>query len=152
MGLSRWDTHDNSSTSKITYDGIKEDFLAKEWNSFHLSRKKLYYLHLKDFLKYDCELYLKQPLTPTQRDIIATYRTSNHRLAISRYIGKFGPYVRRGSLQLGPLFFVLCCDNLNVLGMVKMGTFRLSQVFCVLHFLSYFELQVCHVCVSVFIL
>ena len=23
------------------------------------------YLHLKDFLKYECELYLKQPLTPT---------------------------------------------------------------------------------------
>ena len=34
-------------------------FLANEWNSFHLLRKKLDYLHLKDFLKYKCELYLK---------------------------------------------------------------------------------------------
>jgi hypothetical protein len=39
-------------------------FLAKEWKSFHLFGKKLDYLHLKDFLKYECELYLKQPLTP----------------------------------------------------------------------------------------
>ena len=26
--------------------------------------EKLDYLHLKDFLKYKCKLYLKQPLTP----------------------------------------------------------------------------------------
>jgi hypothetical protein len=32
---------------------------------FHLFGKKLDYLHLKDFLKKECELYLKQPLTPT---------------------------------------------------------------------------------------
>jgi len=37
-------------------------FLGKEWNSFHLLGKKLDYLHLRDFLKYECELYLKQPL------------------------------------------------------------------------------------------
>ena len=48
---------------------------------FHLFGKKLDYLHLKDFLKYECELYLKQPLTPPQCMIIATYHTSNHRLA-----------------------------------------------------------------------
>ena len=29
---------------------VKEAFLAQEWNSFHLSRKKLDYLHLKDIL------------------------------------------------------------------------------------------------------
>jgi len=81
-GLSHWETHDNPTTSKITFNDIKEAFLAKEWNSFHLSGKKLDYLHLKDFLKYECELYLKQPLTPPQRKIIAAYRTSNHRLAI----------------------------------------------------------------------
>ena len=40
------------------------------------------YLHLKDFLKYRCELYLKQPLTPPQRKIIVAYRTSNHRLTL----------------------------------------------------------------------
>ena len=61
---------------------MKEAFLAKEWNSFHLSRKKLDYLHLKDFLKYECELYSEQPLTPPQHKIIAAYHTSNHRLAI----------------------------------------------------------------------
>ena len=38
-------------------------------------RKKLDYLYLKDFLKYKCELYLLQPLTPPQHNIIATYCT-----------------------------------------------------------------------------
>ena len=57
--------HDNPTTLKIAYDDIKEVFLAKEWNSFHLSRKKLDYLHLKDFLKYKCELHLKQPINTT---------------------------------------------------------------------------------------
>ena len=80
--LSHWETHDNSTTSKTTYVDIKEAFLAKEWNSFHLFEKKPYYLHLKDFLRYKCELYLKQPLTPPQRKIIATYRTSYPRLPI----------------------------------------------------------------------
>ena len=54
-----------------------------EWNSFHLSREKLDYLHLKDFLEYECEFYLKQLLTPPQRKIILAYRTSNHRLVIT---------------------------------------------------------------------
>ena len=45
------------TTSKIAYDDIKEASLAKEWNSFHVSWKKLDYLHLKDFLKYECELH-----------------------------------------------------------------------------------------------
>ena len=45
-------------------------------------KKELAYLHLKDFLKYECELHLKQPLTPPQCKIIAAYRTSNHSLAI----------------------------------------------------------------------
>ena len=44
--------------------------------------KKLDHLHLKDILKYECELYLNQPLTPPQCKIIATYCTSNNRLAI----------------------------------------------------------------------
>jgi hypothetical protein len=59
--LSYWNTHNNPITSRITYEDIKEAFLAKEWNSFHLSKKNLDYLHLKDFLKYKCELYLKFP-------------------------------------------------------------------------------------------
>ena len=81
-GLSHWETHDNPTTSKTTHVDIKKVFLAKEWNSFHLFSKKVVYLHLKDFLNYECELYLKQPLTPPQRQIIVAYRTSNHRLAI----------------------------------------------------------------------
>ena len=44
--------------------------------------RKLDYLHLMDFLKYDYELNLKQPLTPPRKMIIATYCTSNNRLAI----------------------------------------------------------------------
>ena len=81
-GLSHRGTHDNRTTSKITNDDIKEAFLAKEWNSFHLLGKKLDYLNLKDFIKYEWGLYLKQPLTPPQLKIIANYRTLTHRLAI----------------------------------------------------------------------
>ena len=81
LGLSHWETHDNPTTSKITFDGIKGVFLAKEWNSFHFSRKKLDYLHLKNFYIHEHELYLKQPLTPPQRKTIVTYNISNHRLA-----------------------------------------------------------------------
>ena len=51
-GLSHWVSHDNSTTSKEAYDDIKEVFLVKQWNSFHLTGKNLDYLHLKDFLKY----------------------------------------------------------------------------------------------------
>ena len=81
-GLSHWETHNNPTRSKMAFDDVKEAFLAKEWNSFYFSWKKLNYLHLKDFLKYECEVYLKQPLAPPQHKIITTYRTSNHRLAI----------------------------------------------------------------------
>jgi hypothetical protein len=35
--LSQWEARDNPTTSKITVDDLKEVFLAKEWNSFHLS-------------------------------------------------------------------------------------------------------------------
>ena len=78
--LYHWETHDNPITSKITLDDTKEDFLAKEYYSFYQSQKKLDYLHLKNFLKYECELYLKQPLTPPKCKIIVSYLTTNHRL------------------------------------------------------------------------
>jgi hypothetical protein len=69
--------------SIITFDDLKEASLGtKEWNSFHLSWKKLDYLHIKDVIKYECESYLKQPLTPPQYKIIATYCTSNHKFSI----------------------------------------------------------------------
>ena len=78
-GVCNWKSHDNSTTSKITYVDI-EAFLAKEWSSVYPSWKKLDFLHLKDFLKCKCRLYLKQPLTPPQRRNIVAYRTLNHRL------------------------------------------------------------------------
>ena len=61
------------------YQGV---FSCQEWNSFQLSGKELVYLHLKDFLKYECELYLKQALTQPLRKIIVAYCILNHRLAI----------------------------------------------------------------------
>jgi hypothetical protein len=66
-GLSYWETCDNLTTSITTYVSIKEAFLAKKWNTSHLSGKKLDYLHLKGFLEYECELHWKQPLIPPQR-------------------------------------------------------------------------------------
>ena len=74
--ICHWGIHDNPTKWKAD---IKE---AKEWNSFHLSGKELDYFHLKDFLKYKCELHLKQPLTPPPCNIIVAYNTSNHRLGI----------------------------------------------------------------------
>ena len=49
--------------TKIAFDDIMETFLAKEWNFFHLSRKELNYLHLKDFFQIWIVLE-RQPLTP----------------------------------------------------------------------------------------
>ena len=57
-------------------------FLGKEENSFHHVGKILNYLHLKDSLKYKCEMYLKQPLTSPQHKVLVAYHTSNRRLAI----------------------------------------------------------------------
>ena len=55
----------NPTSSEFTFDNIKEAFLAREWNSFHFFGKKLDYLHLKEFLKYGCELHLKWPINTT---------------------------------------------------------------------------------------
>jgi hypothetical protein len=38
--LSHWETHDNPNTSKLAYVDIKEAFLAKGWNTFHLTGEK----------------------------------------------------------------------------------------------------------------
>ena len=62
---------------KLTYVDINHVFLAKEWNSFHLYGKKLDYRHLNDFLNYECELYLKKLLTPTQHNIVIVYLTNS---------------------------------------------------------------------------
>ena len=81
-GLPQWKTHDILTLPKTTFGALKETFLAKEWNSFHLMGKKLYYVHFEDFLNYECELYSKQQLTPPQPKIIVAHRISDHRLAI----------------------------------------------------------------------
>ena len=66
-------------------------FLLKKNVTLSISLgKKLEYLHIKDFLKYKCVLYLKQPLTPPQRNIIVAHLTSNHRLAIG--IGRWSTW------------------------------------------------------------
>ena len=67
---------------RTIYDDIKEVFLVKEDNSFHHVGKILNYLHLKDSLKYKCEMNLKQPLTSPQHKVLVAYHTSNRRLAI----------------------------------------------------------------------
>ena len=81
-GLSHQENHDNLTTSELAYEDRKEAFLAKERNSFHLSRTKRDHLHLMDFLKYKCEFYLKHASTPPQRKIIVAYHTLNHGLGI----------------------------------------------------------------------
>ena len=47
--LSHWETHDNPTSSKITFGDLKKVFLPKERNPFHLLTKELDYLHVKDF-------------------------------------------------------------------------------------------------------
>ena len=47
MGLPQWETHDIPTPPKITFNAIKHVFLAKEWNSFHLTGEKFDYLHFK---------------------------------------------------------------------------------------------------------
>ena len=38
--------------------------MVSKLSNLTLLAHKVDHLHLKDFLKYACELYLKQPLTP----------------------------------------------------------------------------------------
>lgn len=58
---------------------------ASPWlvNQATLLSQPLGHLHLKDFLNYEYELYIEQPLTPPQRKIIATCHVLNHGLAIA---------------------------------------------------------------------
>ena len=49
-GLPQWKTLEISPLPDTAYGLIKHAFLAKEWNSFHVARKKLDDLRLKDFL------------------------------------------------------------------------------------------------------
>ena len=62
------------------YMMISRRFSLLKSGVFSSSLGRNYYLHLKDFLKY--ELCLKQPLTPPQRKINDAYRILNYRLAI----------------------------------------------------------------------
>lgn len=58
-------TYDNPTTSKTTYDVIKEAFRAKEWNSFYLSRKKLDQLYLVDFPQIQMWIVLEASMDST---------------------------------------------------------------------------------------
>ena len=81
--LSRWETHDNPTPSKITFGDLKKAFLAFKRVELIPSLDEGTRLPPPQGLsKSECELYLKQPLTPPQRKIIATNCTLNHRLAI----------------------------------------------------------------------
>ena len=57
---------------------ISRRFFLLKSETISIFGKKLDYFHLKDFLEYECELYVKQPLTPPQRKMIVAY----HRLPI----------------------------------------------------------------------
>jgi hypothetical protein len=89
-----------NSISKTTYVDIKEAFLAKEWKSFHLSLKKLDYLHFENFLTYDCELYLKQPrnhnarslLPITPRTIDLSLKLDDGQLSVSLEMLDYAPF------------------------------------------------------------
>lgn len=63
-------------------------FLLKSGTLCISRGKKLDYLHFLDFLKYDCESCLKQPLTPPYCKIFINYRTQSHRLVAIR-IGRW---------------------------------------------------------------
>ena len=47
--------HIDTTNNHILLNAIKNAFLAKEWNFFYLIGKKSIYLHLEDFLNYECE-------------------------------------------------------------------------------------------------
>jgi hypothetical protein len=59
----------------------KEVFLAKG-EKFPTLKEEKKLPTPQGFFKYECEFYLKQPLTPPQLKTIIAYRTTNHRLAI----------------------------------------------------------------------
>ena len=73
---------DNPTTSKIAFDDIKEFFLLKNGTLSISQGGNQITSTSMDFLKYECELYLKPSLTPPQCKIIVAYRTSNCRLPI----------------------------------------------------------------------
>ena len=68
--ISQWEAYDILTPPEIVLEAFKHTFHAMDWNPFHYTRKKLVYLHLKDFLSYGCELYLKQPLTPPNTKLL----------------------------------------------------------------------------------
>ena len=67
---------------KTTCVDTKEVFLTKKVELFPPLKEETIIPSPQGFLKYKCELYLKQSLTPPQCKIIVAYCTSNHRLTI----------------------------------------------------------------------
>jgi hypothetical protein len=62
MGSFSWGNPD--TTSKITFDAIKEALLAIEWNFFHLSRQILDHLHLEDLAQIQMCIVLDTTIDP----------------------------------------------------------------------------------------
>ena len=68
---------------QVIFDDLEEVFLPKSGFLYPSPWEEVEYVHLKDFLKNECVLYLKQSLTsPPPSKVIVAYCTSNHRLAI----------------------------------------------------------------------
>ena len=80
---------------KTTYDDIKEALLAKKWNSFHLSKRKLDQLHLKDFLRL--------PIGP--RPIDLTLKLDDGRLSLSLEILDYATFAPIMQLKMRRISF-----------------------------------------------
>ena len=80
--LSHREIHDNPTTSKTSYYGIKEALLTKELNSFHSLGKKLDYLHLQGFPQIWMWIVLEATFESTTTQDHCAYCTLNHRFSI----------------------------------------------------------------------
>jgi hypothetical protein len=113
-GLSHWETHDNPTTSKTTYD-IKEAFLTQEMKLFPSLREENILPPPWRISHVECELYVKQPLTlhipisllPTAPQTTSLpLKLDNGRLSLSLEIldyATFAPIMqlKRGTFHVG---------------------------------------------------
>jgi predicted methyltransferase len=56
----KWDRGTCTCIPKSQFDVIKHDFNAEREELFAPHGKEISFLYLKDFLNYECELYMKQ--------------------------------------------------------------------------------------------
>ena len=108
--------------SKYAHVDIIEVFLAKEWKSFHLLGKKTRLLPPQGFyLKYECELYLKQPwlrhntrsmLPTTPRTIDLPLKLNNEWISLSLEILDYAIFFFYNIVK-NEAYFVLECPSHN---------------------------------------